>query len=118
VSAWPGKFRQIPLAVDSGGVKSIIEQVLGNTTGDCATCLMPVVDKRGCGEPEARAPRHFLEAARRPHRPWHTICVAYEETDLGMPAIRSAGPEAGCGSRRRDREHGKQSGRSFRRAQV
>jgi beta-phosphoglucomutase family hydrolase len=83
-------FGKIPMAVASGGTRQIIEQVLEHlkirhyfnavVTSECVVNHKP-------------APDIFLEAARRigvePK-----FCRAYEDTDLGMQAIRSAGMDA------------------------
>ena len=83
-------FGKVPMAVASGGTQPIIVQVLEHlkirhlfnavVTSEMVTCQKP-------------APDIFLEAARRigvdPK-----ACRAYEDTDLGLQAIRSAGMEA------------------------
>jgi beta-phosphoglucomutase-like phosphatase (HAD superfamily) len=83
-------FGKIPMAVASGGTQPIIEQVLEHLKirhlfGAVVTSEMVVNQKP--------APDIFLEAARRigvdPK-----FCRAYEDTDLGMQAIRSAGMDA------------------------
>jgi len=83
-------FGKIPMAVASGGTLPIIEQVLGHLKirhlfGAVVTSEMVVNQKP--------APDIFVEAARRigvePK-----CCRAYEDTDLGMQAIRSAGMDA------------------------
>jgi beta-phosphoglucomutase family hydrolase len=81
---------KIPMAVASGGTKPIIEQVLQHLgirqLFDAIVTSEDVVNQKP-------APDIFLEAARRigvaPE-----FCRAYEDTDLGMQAIRSAGMEA------------------------
>ncbi len=81
---------KIPLAVASGGVRSIIEQVLRHlgilNLFDALVTSEDVVNQKP-------APDIFLEAARRIGVP-PQFCRAYEDTDLGMQAIRSAGMEA------------------------
>jgi beta-phosphoglucomutase family hydrolase len=81
---------RIPMAVASGGTREIIEMVLRHMGirqlfGAVVTSEDVVRQK-----PE---PDIFLEAARRigvaPHH-----CRAYEDTDLGLQAIRAAGMEA------------------------
>jgi beta-phosphoglucomutase-like phosphatase (HAD superfamily) len=81
---------KIPMAVASGGTQTIIVQVLEHLKirhlfGAVVTSEMVVNQKP--------APDIFLEAARRigiePK-----FCRAYEDTDLGMKAIRAAGMEA------------------------
>jgi beta-phosphoglucomutase family hydrolase len=83
-------FGKIPLAVASGGTQKIIVQVLEHLKirhlfNAVVTSEMVVNQKP--------APDIFLEAARLigvdPK-----FCRAYEDTDLGMQAIRSAGMDA------------------------
>jgi len=83
-------FGKIPMAVASGGTQPIIRQVLQHLGilelfGAIVTSEDVVNQKP--------APDIFLEAARRIGVPpqW---CRAYEDTDLGLQAIRSAGMEA------------------------
>ena len=82
--------RQIPMAVASGGVKHIIEQVLVHlgirNLFDAVVTSEDVTNQKP-------APDIFLEAARRIGIPPQE-CRGYEDTDLGMQAIRSAGMEA------------------------
>jgi len=83
-------FGKIPMAVASGGTQKIIVQVLEHLNirhlfNAVVTSEMVVNQKP--------APDIFLEAARligvEPK-----FCRAYEDTDLGMQAIRSAGMDA------------------------
>jgi beta-phosphoglucomutase family hydrolase len=83
-------FGKIPMAVASGGTQKIIVQVLEhlkirNLFNAVVTNEMVVNQKP--------APDIFLEAARRigvdPK-----FCRAYEDTELGLQAIRAAGMEA------------------------
>ena len=83
-------FGRIPMAVASGGTQKIIVQVLEHLKirhlfNAVVTSEMVVNQKP--------APDIFLEAARligvEPK-----FCRAYEDTDLGMQAIRSAGMDA------------------------
>ena len=81
---------RIPLAVASGGTKKIITQVLEHLA------IAGLFDAIVTSEDVTRqkpAPDIFLEAARRigvaPQ-----FCRAYEDTDLGLQAIRAAGMEA------------------------
>ena len=83
-------FGRIPMAVASGGTQKIIVQVLEHLKirhlfNAVVTSEMVVNQKP--------APDIFLEAARLigvdPK-----FCRAYEDTDLGMQAIRSAGMDA------------------------
>ncbi len=81
---------RIPMAVASGGTRRVIEQVLAHLG------LRPLFDAVVTSEDVARqkpAPDIFLEAARRLGVP-PQHCRAYEDTDLGMQAIRAAGMEA------------------------
>jgi beta-phosphoglucomutase-like phosphatase (HAD superfamily) len=81
---------RIPLAVASGGTRKIIEQVLVHLgirqLFDAVVTSEDVVNQKP-------APDIFLEAARRIGVP-PQYCRAYEDTDLGMQAIRTAGMEA------------------------
>jgi beta-phosphoglucomutase-like phosphatase (HAD superfamily) len=83
-------YGKIPLGVASGGTRKIVEQVLAHLGlrelfGAIVTSEDVINQKP--------APDIFLEAARRlgvsPQ-----FCRAYEDTDLGMQAIRAAGMEA------------------------
>ena len=81
---------RIPMAVASGGTKRVIEQVLDHL--DIRHLFQAVVTSEDVVN-QKPAPDIFLEAARRlgvqPQ-----CCRAYEDTDLGMRAIRAAGMEA------------------------
>jgi beta-phosphoglucomutase-like phosphatase (HAD superfamily) len=81
---------RIPLAVASGGTRHIIEQVLEHLgirhLFNAVVTSEDVVNQKP-------APDIFLEAARRIGVP-PQYCRAYEDTDLGMQAIRAAGMEA------------------------
>ncbi len=81
---------RIPLAVASGGTRRIIEQVLEHL--GIRNLFEAIVTSEDVTR-QKPAPDIFLEAARRigvaPQ-----ACRAYEDTDLGMQAIRSAGMEA------------------------
>ena|SRR5205807_1380492 len=83
-------FGRVPLAVASGGTKKIIEQVLEHL--GIRNLFQAVVTSEDVAK-QKPAPDIFLEAARRigvePR-----FCRAYEDTDLGMQAIRAAGMEA------------------------
>jgi beta-phosphoglucomutase-like phosphatase (HAD superfamily) len=83
-------FGKIPLAVASGGSKKVIEQVLEHL--QIRNLFHAVVTNEDVVQ-QKPAPDIFLEAARRigvaPQR-----CRAYEDTDLGLEAIRAAGMEA------------------------
>src|SRR5216683_6184001 len=83
-------YGKLPLAVASGGTGRIIVQVLDHLGirhlfGAIVTSEDVVNQKP--------APDIFLEAARRIGVP-PQFCRAYEDTDLGMDAIRAAGMEA------------------------
>src|SRR5208337_4980182 len=81
---------KIPLAVASGGTRKIIEQVLEHL--GIRGLFKAVVTSEDVLR-QKPAPDIFLEAARRigvaPQ-----FCRAYEDTDLGLQAIRAAGMEA------------------------
>ena len=81
---------KLPMAVASGGMRHIIEQVLERLRiRHYFDALVTSEDVRQ----QKPAPDIFLEAARRigvaPEN-----CRAYEDTDLGLQAIRAAGMEA------------------------
>jgi len=81
---------RLPLAVASGGTRRIIDLVLRHLK--IRDLFQAVVTSEDVVR-QKPAPDIFLEAARqlgvRPER-----CRGYEDTDLGMQAIRSAGMEA------------------------
>jgi len=81
---------KLPMAVASGGIKPIIEKVLVHL--GIREMFNAVVTSEDVAN-QKPSPDIFLEAARRigvaPQ-----FCRAYEDTDLGMTAIRSAGMEA------------------------
>jgi beta-phosphoglucomutase-like phosphatase (HAD superfamily) len=83
-------FGRIPLAVASGGTRRIIEQVLNHL--GILQLFQAIVTSEDVMN-QKPAPDIFLEAAKRigvaPE-----LCRAYEDTDLGMMAIRAAGMEA------------------------
>jgi beta-phosphoglucomutase-like phosphatase (HAD superfamily) len=83
-------YGKIPMAVASGGSRKIIGQVLEHL--GIQDLFQAVVTNEDVVN-QKPAPDIFLEAARRIGvRP--QFCRAYEDTDLGMRAIRSAGMEA------------------------
>jgi beta-phosphoglucomutase-like phosphatase (HAD superfamily) len=83
-------YGKIPLAVASGGTKRIIEQVLEHLgIRDLFQAIVTSEDVVN----QKPAPDIFLEAARRLGVP-PQFCRAYEDTDLGMQAIRAADMEA------------------------
>jgi beta-phosphoglucomutase family hydrolase len=83
-------FGRIPMAVASGGTHKIICQVLEHLR---IRHLFDAVVTNEMVKRQKPAPDIFLEAARRigvePR-----FCRAYEDTDLGLEAIRAAGMEA------------------------
>ncbi len=81
---------KLPMAVASGGTRPIIEKVLRHVN------IHHFFDAIVTSEDVTRqkpAPDIFLEAARRINVP-PQFCRAYEDTDLGMQAIRAAGMDA------------------------
>jgi beta-phosphoglucomutase-like phosphatase (HAD superfamily) len=83
-------YGKIPLAVASGGTRKIIEQVLDHL--GIRSLFQAIVTSEDVVN-QKPAPDIFLEAARRLGVP-PQFCRAYEDTDLGMRAIRAAGMEA------------------------
>ena len=81
---------KLPMAVASGGMKHIIEQVLEHLK--IRHYFDAIVTSEDVKH-QKPAPDIFLEAARRIGVP-PQFCRAYEDTDLGLKAIRSAGMEA------------------------
>lgn len=83
-------FGKIPMAVASGGTSHGIEQVLAHLG---IRSLFDAVVTSEMVKHQKPAPDIFLEAARRigiaPN-----LCRAYEDTDLGLQAIRAAGMQA------------------------
>jgi beta-phosphoglucomutase family hydrolase len=84
------QHEKIPLAVASGGTRRVIETVMDHLK------IRPLFQVIVTSEDVIRqkpAPDIFLEAARRlgvePAK-----CRAFEDTDIGLAAIRSAGMEA------------------------
>jgi beta-phosphoglucomutase-like phosphatase (HAD superfamily) len=81
---------RLPMAVASGGIKPIIEKVLIHLgIRDLFSALVTSEDVKN----QKPAPDIFLEAARRIGVP-PEFCRAYEDTDLGLTAIRKAGMSA------------------------
>ncbi len=83
-------YGKIPMSVASGGTKKIITQVLEHLS------IVKLFDAIVTSEDVTRqkpAPDIFLEAARRIGVP-PKFCRAYEDTELGLQAIRAAGMEA------------------------
>ena len=83
-------YGKIPLAVATGGTKDIIEYLLDRL--GIRELFQAVVTSEEVVN-QKPAPDIFLEAARRLGVP-PQFCRAYEDTDLGMQAIRAAGMEA------------------------
>jgi beta-phosphoglucomutase family hydrolase len=83
-------YGKIPLAVASGGTRQIIEEVLGHLG---IRHLFKAVVTSECVANQKPAPDIFLEAARRIGLE-PKFCRAYEDTELGLQAIRAAGMEA------------------------
>jgi len=83
-------YGKVPMAVASGGMRPIIIQVLERLglshLFDAIVTSEDIVNQKP-------APDIFLEAARRIGVP-PQCCRAYEDTDLGLEAIRAAGMEA------------------------
>jgi HAD superfamily hydrolase (TIGR01549 family) len=81
---------KLPMAVASGGTKPVIEKVLRHL--EIRDLFGAVVTSEDVLH-QKPAPDIFLEAARRLGvAPEH--CRAYEDTDLGLTAIRTAGMDA------------------------
>src|SRR5512141_1225550 len=83
-------YGKIPLAVASGGSRRVIEQVLQHL--GIRQLFQAIVTNEDVVN-QKPAPDIFLEAARRIAVP-PEHCRAYEDTDLGLEAIRAAGMEA------------------------
>jgi len=83
-------YGKVPMAVASGGTHRIIDQVLDHLG---IRGLFQVVVTSEDVTLQKPAPDIFLEAARRLGIPPQS-CRAYEDTDLGLRAIRAAGMEA------------------------
>src|SRR5256886_12267474 len=81
---------KIPMAVASGGTKQIITQVLEHL--GIARLFQAIVTSEDVAR-QKPAPDIFLEAARRIRVP-PRLCRAYEDTELGLQAIRAAGMQA------------------------
>ena len=81
---------KLPMAVASGGTHKVIERVLTNL--GIRDLFDTVVTSEDVNH-QKPAPDIFLEAARRIGVP-PQCCRAYEDTDLGLQAIRAAGMEA------------------------
>ena len=81
---------KLPMAVASGGTRPIIEKVLRHLNiGELFAAVVTSEDVVH----QKPAPDIFLEAARRLGVPPGN-CRGYEDTDLGLTAIRTAGMDA------------------------
>ncbi len=83
-------YGQLPMAVATGGLRRTIEQVLDHLQ------IRHLFDAIVTSEDVSRqkpAPDIFLEASRRLGIP-PGECCGYEDTDLGLEAIRAAGMRA------------------------
>jgi beta-phosphoglucomutase family hydrolase len=81
---------RLPMAVASGGSRRVIEIVLAHL--GVRGLFQAVVTNEDVTR-QKPAPDIFLEAARRIGVP-PEHCLAYEDTDLGLEAIRAAGMQA------------------------
>jgi beta-phosphoglucomutase family hydrolase len=81
---------KIPMAVASGGTRKVIELILAHA--GLRSYFQAVVTSEDVSR-QKPAPDIFLEAARRLGVP-PARCRAYEDTGLGLQAIRAAGMEA------------------------
>lgn len=81
---------RLPMAVASGGMRHVIGQVLQHI--ELRHVFQAIVTSEDV-QRQKPAPDIFLEAARRIGVPPER-CRAYEDTDLGLEAIRAAGMEA------------------------
>ena len=79
-----------PMAVASAGTRRVIERVIERL--GLRSFFQAVVTNDDVTRPKP-APDAFLEAARQLGVP-PEACLAYEDTDLGLQAIRAAGMEA------------------------
>ncbi len=83
-------YGKIPMAVASGGIQTHINDVLKHLG---IRHFFDAVVTSEFVKNQKPAPDIFLEAARRIGVP-PEFCRAYEDTDLGLQAIRAAGMEA------------------------
>ena len=81
---------KLPMAIATGGTRRVIEQVIEHL--GLRKLFATVVTSEDVVN-QKPAPDIFLEAARRISVA-PKLCRAYEDTDLGMQAIRAAGMEA------------------------
>jgi beta-phosphoglucomutase-like phosphatase (HAD superfamily) len=80
----------LPMAVASGGLRAHIDDVLAHL--GIRQLFQAIVSSEDVAN-QKPAPDIYLEAARRLGVP-PQFCRGYEDTDLGMQAIRSAGMDA------------------------
>jgi HAD superfamily hydrolase (TIGR01509 family) len=90
VSIARANYGVVPMAVASGGVQTHINEVLQHLG---IRHFFDAVVTSEMVKNQKPAPDIFLEAARRIGVPAE-FCRAYEDTDLGLQAIRAAGMEA------------------------
>jgi len=83
-------FEKLPMAIATGGTLRVIEQLIEHL--GLRKLFQAVVTSEDVVN-QKPAPDIFLEAARRIGVP-PQFCRAYEDTDLGMKAIRAAGMDA------------------------
>lgn len=83
-------FEKSPMAIATGGTRRVIEQLIEHL--GLRNLFKAVVTSEDVVH-QKPAPDIFLEAARRISVA-PKLCRAYEDTDLGMKAIRAAGMEA------------------------
>ena len=83
-------FGKLPMAVASGSTRRVIEQVLDRL--NIRQLFKAIVTSEDVAH-QKPAPDIFLEAARQIGVP-PQFCRAYEDSDLGMQAIRAAGMES------------------------
>ncbi|HTA30035.1 MAG TPA: HAD-IA family hydrolase [Candidatus Cybelea sp.] len=81
---------KLPMAVASGGIREHVNKVLEHVG---LRALFQAVVTSEDVQRQKPAPDIFLEAARRLGVP-PQFCRAYEDTDLGLRAIRAAGMDA------------------------
>jgi beta-phosphoglucomutase-like phosphatase (HAD superfamily) len=83
-------FEKLPMAIATGGTRQVVEQVMEHL--GLRHLFQSVVTSEDVVH-QKPAPDIFLEAARRISVA-PVLCRAYEDTVLGMQAIRAAGMEA------------------------
>lgn len=81
---------RLPMAVATGGTHRVMDRVLRAIGIDDLFRVVVTNEDVARHKP---APDVFLEAARRIAVP-PAVCLAFEDTDLGLEAIRAAGMEA------------------------